>query len=306
MSGFLRALAQDTEANARAVEDINKPVRFVASTEGLKRDGKNLQAEDWELGRYHDHPIVLWAHDLWGERLPIGLAEVSFDERNLLADIYYDQDDEFAMQVRGKALKGMVGASVNWDEIEAGERTVNELLEISNVPVPLDPASLAVRSEAALELRRSLAADLLDNLKALGVEGDPPAEVDWEEIAGRMARLFSPGTDDSEERQQEYRALLPHYRRADKQPPELVDVSALTPELVRGLFLAGEPDMFPDLFTQAVPGRHLAALEAAHVKLGEVIAEVKAGEPPITEEPDAIETRLQELLDKLPEANEDE
>ena len=115
---FLRGYVRVEEG---AGDDLGAPVRFVASTEGVKRDGKDLQMEDWDLTRYDKHPVVLWVHDLWGERLPLGTAVTSFEERALIADVYYDIDDPFAMQVRGKALKGMIAASVQWDEMRRGE-----------------------------------------------------------------------------------------------------------------------------------------------------------------------------------------
>jgi len=48
------------------------PIRFVASTEGVKRDGKDLSADDWLLDDYRANPVVLWAHDYVGRTLPIG------------------------------------------------------------------------------------------------------------------------------------------------------------------------------------------------------------------------------------------
>ena len=42
------------------------PIPFIASTEGLKRDGKDLKAADWRLERFNDkYPVILFGHDYW-------------------------------------------------------------------------------------------------------------------------------------------------------------------------------------------------------------------------------------------------
>ena len=59
--------------------------------------------------------------------------------------VRFDTSDEFAMKVRSKTVKGMMAASVGWDEIKRDEKTMNELLEMSIVPIPLDPEALPLR-----------------------------------------------------------------------------------------------------------------------------------------------------------------
>ena len=101
----MRAFVRAAEVTEDAPADDSSPVRFVASTEGVKRDGADLRMEDWDLSRYQKHPVVLWAHDMMGMNLPIGTGAVQFSEgREMLIDVTYDRDDEFAMKIRGKAL----------------------------------------------------------------------------------------------------------------------------------------------------------------------------------------------------------
>ncbi len=241
MSEFLRAFPVRV-INTVAADDPSKPVRFVVSTEGRKRDGMDLRVGDWDLSRYADHSIVLWAHDAKGERhLPIGSARVSFDGTDMVADILYDEDDEFAQKVRAKAVKGLVAASVFWVPVRGQGTKRNQLVEISNIPVPLDPKTLAVRGHAAM---RSFIDELDKMLDDDDTEGGGSPEATWEQVAGRMARLFAPGADDDDAaRPGEYKALLPSYRRAGKEPPEFrltEDLTVLAPELRRGLFVSGE------------------------------------------------------------------
>lgn len=274
---FLRGYVRAGIEEARA--DVSLPVTFVASTEGIKRDGNNLQMEDWDFSRYSKLPVILWSHDMWGDRLPLGRGDLRFEGRNLLVDVTYDTADAFAMQVRNKALMGIVGASVQWDEValedEAGNRrVVNQLLEISNVPVPLDPDAIPMRERAGLRSLRSA-------LDAVLEEGDPEeadVEAEWTEAATAMVRLFWPSADDAEvsevERDSVYRALLPKYRRAGKTPPELLPlakVRALGAREISGLFFNGEPALVPDLVTRA---KREEALQLVLAKLDALEAKV--------------------------------
>lgn len=60
-------------------------------------------------------------------------------EDALKIDVTYDVDDPFAMLVRGKAIKGMMGGSVSWATTKDKK---NELVEFSMAPVGIDPESL--------------------------------------------------------------------------------------------------------------------------------------------------------------------
>ena len=135
---YIRALCERAEQEA----DPGTPIRFTASTEGTKRDGKDLKAVDWRLDNYLRNPVVLWAHDYTGRTLPIGRASVTVDKSSLLADVTFDQQDDFARTVESKYRRGYLSAvSVGWDERDEGL----DLLDISAVPVPGDPDALMER-----------------------------------------------------------------------------------------------------------------------------------------------------------------
>lgn len=167
MTQYLRAYSEVATNQGRQqelLENLTLPVTFIASTEGMKGDGKNLKAEDWILDRFSRYGVILFAHDYGGwHTLPIGTGRAYIEGIVLKIDVAFDNEDEFAMKCRSKAIRGMMAGSVGWDEVEKG----NELLEFSLVPVPMDPAALPEIERAGLRnLQRSISQVL----------GDTPAD----------------------------------------------------------------------------------------------------------------------------------
>lgn len=356
---FLRALAEGIE------EETEGPIRFVASTEDMARDGLIIEAQGWQLEDYRLNPVVLWAHDYWGERLPLGRAEVEIVEGRLIAEVVFDQADDFARQVEGKYRRGFLNAvSVGWNTLERSEERVTkaELLDISAVPVPADPNALMERQRVGLRsLRRDLATVLgeiergahpphttakapedtaWDGSEEVGkAEGeaqlwrmhawrddgvDPElkrayklphhlaaGEVVWRGVAAAMARLLQAGTQIPEsDRRGVYNHLARHYKQFDKEAPEfrmVEELAAMTPELLRGLFLEGEAEIWPELFGEIrVEMRHLAELKTAYETLGAVIAEVEEGEEGEEDPPEDGQIELLTgILSKLEEVTSD-
>ena len=139
------------------IDDPSAPVPWVASSPGVLSDGYDLQADAWDLTRYAKHGPVLWAHDYAGHNLPIGTGKARIEGDRLLIDVSYDEEDSLAQTIRKKAIKGMIGGSVGWDDVKVGNETKHQLLEFSNVPVPLDPTAGVLRQAAeAAYLARSV------------------------------------------------------------------------------------------------------------------------------------------------------
>jgi len=239
---FLRALHERADT-----DNGTGPIRFVASTEGVKRDGMDLRMDAWDLDNYRKNPVVLWSHDYWGTHLPVGRAEVNVEGKNLIASVVFDPDDEFARQIERKYRNGFLNTvSVGWNTHD--DR--NELLDISAVPVPGDPDALMERQIRGL-------ASIGEKLIELTDEPDAPqgddAEAIWTGTALRMVRLFVSGADDAFD-QRAYRRLVRAYQRLDREPPEVPDhLDALSVTEIRGLFLEGEPELVPELFAVPVP-----------------------------------------------------
>lgn len=229
MPNYLRALCQ------RAAEHkAGEPMRFIASTEGVKRDGKNLDMSRWRLENYRKNPVFLWVHDYWGTKLPLGRAEAQVEERQLLADVTFDQEDEFARQVESKYARGFLHTvSVGWDETKEGY----DLLDISAVPVPGDPDALIERQYRALQ-------SILEPPANAGALETLPREPIWRGVAAAMADLYrADGELADEQRLKLYNDLARVYRRLDREPPEyhtLAELQALGPDEIRGLFLHDE------------------------------------------------------------------
>jgi hypothetical protein len=260
-TNYLRGL------HVRADDDTNTsgPIRFVASTEGVKRDGLEIKAESWELENYRKNPVVLWSHDYWGTHLPVGRADVNVEGKSLIASVTFDPDDEFARAIERKYRNGFLNTvSVGWDS----RGDTNELLDISAVPVPGDPDALMERQIRGL-------ASIGEKLIELTDEPDAPvgddAEAVWQGTALRMARLFTSAADDAFD-DREYRRLCRTYQRLGKTPPEVPGhLDKLGVAERRGLFLAGEPDLVPELFAVPTMVDEPATPDDALVRLHEIM-----------------------------------
>lgn len=144
MPQYLRAYRQELEQDSG-------PLSFVASTPGIKRDGKDLDPGRWMLDNYRKNPVVLWAHDYRGQRPPIGWGRVEIQPGQLVASITFDQEDPFAREIERKYRSGFLNAvSVGWDDKQLEDGPAYELLDISAVPVPGDPDALMERSREGI------------------------------------------------------------------------------------------------------------------------------------------------------------
>lgn len=145
------------------------PIRFVAATEGVKRDGIDLRMQGVELERFEANPVILFGHNSWGrENLPIGRASgVGVEGDALKMDIEFDQDDEFAVKVERKIRNGFLNAvSIGFDVRgwekpgqnmwNGGVATKWELFETSVVPVPMDEKATVEAGRSDDNLREQI------------------------------------------------------------------------------------------------------------------------------------------------------
>lgn len=252
MANYFRAYRADQQPEGG-------PLRFIAATEAVARDGMIIDSTGWQLENYRANPVVLWAHDYTGHRPPIGRADITVDSEtgNLMADITFDSADSFAADVERKYRDGFMNAvSVGWNTIEMspsgdgrslGRVTKAELLDISAVPVPGDPGALIERE------KRGLLEDIGKQLSRIAEDHDSaddamiPEDVDWAGTALLMARLYLEIGDDAEDqRRQTWVALARRYDRLGKQPPEFMsraELAVLGTDEIRGLFLSDEMDI---------------------------------------------------------------
>lgn len=268
MPEFMRAYVE------RAADGAGKPgdpIRFVASTEGVARDGMVIPADAWQLDNFRANPVMLWSHSYFDE--PIGrVTDIGVEDKRLMATVVFDQSDERALRIERKVRSGILSASsIGWDtlafEPSKGEGqpprvTRADLLDFSIVSVPSDPKALKERQKRAYA---DLGAELLKI--ADGDDDDPenpparttktasdpaPERLSWDDAATAMVRLNMPYNQRSDEdREREWKRIKREYDRHKQQAPEFVtntQLEAWGPDELRGLFLAGEPEMFPDIF----------------------------------------------------------
>lgn len=217
------------------------PIKFVASTGGVKRDGRDLDPARWRLDNFRANPVAMWVHGLGGNLLPIGRADVAIEDGRLVAEITFDQGDPFAQQVERKYRDGFLHAvSVGWRDIREGKDVYYDLTDVSAVPIPADPAALKIAARADMV---AWARDILS-------EEDPPTVTDvgiWEGVATAMVACLSPDTAiEDTERRGLYNVLERAYRRLGRTAPEWVardQLTALGPAEWGGLFLEGEMGM---------------------------------------------------------------
>lgn len=148
-----------------AAAEAGSPIRFIASTPGVKRDGLDLRAQGWRLDTFRSNPVFQWAHSR--TEPSIGRVDASVDG-NLLAAVTFDQEDEFARKIESKYRRGFLNAvSVSWDFVDGSGRALDprrmtaaqvrdtafyDLTELSGVPIPADPQALMQRQRSALSV----------------------------------------------------------------------------------------------------------------------------------------------------------
>lgn len=301
---------EQSKAQDEAGAEGGAPIRFTASTEGIKRDGMDLSLAQWDLSNFKRNPVFLWGHDYLGNRLPIGKVKIKpeAEEKRLVADVTFDQEDDFAKQVESKYRNGYLNAvSVGWNTILPDGKAMDQitkddirldLLDLSGVPVPGDPDALMerfVRSlqedgvrintqhtrtvlphrtdlapldeswDEAEERRTFTAVDFQESAAWVDDQIHPSSpsayrflhhnregEAVWRAVSAAMVEFYlATAQVPDEDRKGVWQHLARHYQQFDKEPPEFIDrehASALTAEDIRGLFLEGEPDRFPEYF----------------------------------------------------------
>lgn len=128
----------------------------VISTADQDRQGEIVLQDGWNLDRYKQNPVVLWAHDY--SSLPVGICEtLEVVNGNLTAKGRFAsaEANPFAQQVRRLYDAGLLRAtSVGFIPLQMDGNVITqaELLEFSFVPVPANPFALSLREAEAMQL----------------------------------------------------------------------------------------------------------------------------------------------------------
>src|ERR1700733_3335196 len=150
----------------KAFDEDRRAFRFCFSDSGEDRMTDPIDAAAWRLNNFLRSPTALFAHD--SSAPPIGrAANVAIEDTRLMGDIefappeIYEFADTIYRLVKGKYLNavsvGFLPIDYDWAEDEAREWgldfKVQELLEISVVPVPANPRALIEARAKGLDTR---------------------------------------------------------------------------------------------------------------------------------------------------------
>jgi len=143
--------------SVKSVDKDKRILSIVGSTEDKDRDGDVISVSGWDLTNYRKNPVFLWAHDYWS--VPIGAASKVVQKRvpfpHLEFQIRFPTEGlyPFADMIFELYKEKIINASsvgflpTKWEPLKDEEegRTKflkQELLELSGVPVPSNPAAL--------------------------------------------------------------------------------------------------------------------------------------------------------------------
>jgi HK97 family phage prohead protease len=146
----LSALLQETVTQA-AEGGEQRVFRYLAHGVEENRLGYILTADGWQLDGYRRNPVFLASHD--SHAFPIGrVKSVSQEDRGLVIDVVFDQEDPLAQTVQRKYEQGFLNAvsvgftpqEIVWpqDAKDVPRITKKELLEVSAVSIPGDATAL--------------------------------------------------------------------------------------------------------------------------------------------------------------------
>ncbi len=146
----MRAYVAEPDATREA--EPGTPMKFVATTSGVKRDGLDLRIDGIELKNFERNPVFLWVHSY--SMPPLGkVVKIKRFKNKIEMTVLFDQGDEFAVEIERKYREGFLTAvSIGWIilEFERAEEDAearyiilrSDLLDLSAVPVPGDPDAL--------------------------------------------------------------------------------------------------------------------------------------------------------------------
>jgi HK97 family phage prohead protease len=154
------------KAAALGIEDEeNRIVSFIASDETVDRMGDIIRADGWQLRDFKKNPVLLWAHN--SSEPPIGtVTDIRVEKNRLLARAKFMPEGlhDFADKIWKMVQLGFLRAvsvgfmPVEWDMRKGAdgewlgyEFTKQQLLELSVVPVPANPAALTVARKVGLD-----------------------------------------------------------------------------------------------------------------------------------------------------------
>lgn len=161
----------------KSVENDDRVLRFIGSTEAVDRDDEVIKASGWKLKQYKTNPVVLINHQY--HELPVAKTKkvwVDKENKALMFDIEFpegsvsSQGDTLYKLYKGGFMNATsVGFRPNPEKMKFAEKkgeprvTFNEqeLLEISLVSVPANPEALLTSKS----IKKAIKNEVIDELE---------------------------------------------------------------------------------------------------------------------------------------------
>lgn len=147
--------------DARKNDKGEEVFTFIASTEDPDRHGTVLNQDNWRLENFNANPIIGYQHNVYGNMCNapdpddvIGKGYGYTEDRQLLVDVIFDEENELAGKIKSKIKRGFL-RTVSVGFIDFGEGhdgneergedpdmfyfNGQELLELSVVNIPSNP-----------------------------------------------------------------------------------------------------------------------------------------------------------------------
>jgi uncharacterized protein len=146
------------------IEKIEGKMVAIATDETVDRHGESLSIDAWDLKNYKKNPVLQFAHDY--NTPPVGIAKnIRRDGKRLLFEPVFHEFTQLAKDVKKLFDEGImkafsVGFIPHHGRKDNGEQyTSLELLEISAVPIPANPAAIVIEKALKADEEKELDKD---------------------------------------------------------------------------------------------------------------------------------------------------
>lgn len=166
-------LTREIHVRSLTPEQIeSRQAEFVISDEAPDSYGTVFRMDGWDLTRYEKNPLVLYAHQSWGDNPDniIGTGEVFREGDQLIGRVTFETEDVnpkaekvFKKVQAGTLRMASIGAKPtegHWGVEEASEDPEilyfdrQQLLEFSVVPIGSNPNALKRNAEALVDIKK--------------------------------------------------------------------------------------------------------------------------------------------------------
>lgn len=153
----MKKIQKQLHTQVKAIDDDNRRITFVMSSESVDRDGDIIRQAGWDLEAFKKNPVFLVFHDQ--RQFPIGKVEtIGVESDRLIGTVKFAdrgtyETADVAYELYKQGIMNAVSVSFaakEYEPLEGGglEIKSQELYELSAVPVPANPEAVAVASKA--------------------------------------------------------------------------------------------------------------------------------------------------------------